>query len=98
MFVQALEPRKGIVHVIVQGSVDWCFGSVDWWMPRSVVQVQCRDQSTDMPVGRLMAFSRVEQSTDMPVSRLVLSRNLHQSTGCLDQSTDRLGRVLERCF
>ena len=48
--------------------------------------------------SRLIFFPRVEQSTDMPVSRLVLSRNLHQSTGCLDQSTDRLGRVLERCF
>src|SRR5436189_238315 len=51
-----------------------------------------------VPVSRLMAVPRVEQSTDIPVSRLVLSRNLHQSTGCLDQSTDRLGRVLERCF
>ena len=43
-------PRKGAVHVGVQVSVDWCFGPVDWWMPRSVVQVQCRDQSTALPV------------------------------------------------
>src|SRR5436189_2334015 len=48
--------------------------------------------------SRLIFFPRVEQSADIPVSRLVLSRNLYQSTDSLDQSTDRLGRVLKRCF
>jgi len=66
--------------------------------PGALCRFCAQDQSTDMPVSRLIIFPRVQQSTDMPVSRLVLSRSLNQSTGGLDQSTDRLGQVLERVF
>ena len=34
----------------------------------------------------------------VPVSRMVHVQRLHQSTDSLDQSTGRLGRVLERVF
>ena len=57
-----------------------------------------KDQSTDVPVSRLMFYLRVWQSTDMPVSRLVTPRLKLSVDWCLDQSTGRLRRVLERVF
>ena len=90
-------------------SVDWMstreFGSrlVAQTSRLQVIQKQraCsvhKDQSTDVPVSRLMVYPRVWQSTDMPVSRLV-SPSLKLSVDWwLDQSIGRLRQVLERVF